>query len=106
MRVVLFITTADKKQAQDIASALVAKRLAACVNIIQGVESVFRWQGKLDQQKECLLIVKSKKPLIPKLIKLVKSLHSYEVPEIIAFPIIAGNKDYLDWLDESTRNAV
>lgn len=103
MNIVVFITTPNKKQAQDIASSLVSKGAAACVNIISDVDSIFRWKDKLDKQKECLLIVKSRKSLMPKLIKLVKSKHSYEVPEIIALPIIAGNKDYLDWLDESTR---
>lgn len=103
MNIVVLITTANKKQAQVIAQALVSKSLAACVNIVLGIDSVFKWQGKIDRQKECLLIVKSKKSLMPKLIKLIKSLHSYDVPEIIALPIIAGNKEYLDWLNESTR---
>ena len=104
MKIVVFITAANKKEAGKISSALVGKRLAACVNIIPPVYSIFRWQGKVDKGKEYLLIVKSRKSLLPKLIKLVKSLHSYKVPEIIALPIIGGNKDYLDWLDESTRN--
>lgn len=104
MNIVIFITTANKKEAGKISSALVDKRLAACVNIIPPVYSIFRWQGKVDKGKEYLLIVKSRKSLLPKLIKLVKSLHSYKVPEIIALPIIGGNKEYLDWLDESTRN--
>ncbi len=103
MKIIVFITTADKKQAGEIASALVGKGLAACVNIIPKIDSIFTWKNKLEQEQECLLLVKSKKSLMPKLIKLVKSLHSYSVPEIIAIPIIAGNKDYLTWLDESTR---
>ena len=102
MHIVVFITTADKKQAEAIASALVGQALAACVNRVEGIDSLFRWQGKVDRQKECLMIVKSRKALMPKLIKLVKSLHSYDVPEIIALPIIAGEKKYLEWLDEST----
>lgn len=102
MRVVIFITTANKKEAKIIASALVGKGLAACVNIVDRIESVFLWEGKIDKQKECLLVVKSRKGLMPKLIKLVKSLHSYSVPEIIALPIIAGSKDYLNWINEST----
>jgi periplasmic divalent cation tolerance protein len=103
MKILVFITTANKKQARAIASALVSKGLAACVNIIPKIDSIFTWKNKLEQEQECLLLVKSKKSLMPKLIKLVKSLHSYSVPEIIAIPIIAGNKDYLNWLDESTR---
>lgn len=104
MNVVIFITTANKKEAGKISSVLVGKRLAACVNILNTCDSIFRWKGKVDKQKEYLLMVKSKKSLLPELIRLVKSMHSYKVPEIIAVPIIGGNKDYLDWLDESTRN--
>jgi periplasmic divalent cation tolerance protein len=105
MRIVVFITAANMKEAKKIAEALVNKSLAACVNIIPGVDSIFRWKGKIDKQKECLLIVKSRKSLIPELIKVVKSKHSYNVPEIIALPIIAGSKNYLNWLDESTRKS-
>lgn len=105
MYIVVFITVPNKKQAQDIALSLVDCGLAACVNVIPRLESVFKWKGKIDRGKEYLLIAKSKKRLFPKLIRRVKSLHSYEVPEIIAVPIIAGNKDYLDWLDESTRKS-
>lgn len=103
MYVVIFITTVNKKESEKIARALVSKNMAACVNIVEQVNSLFKWKGKLERQREFLLIVKSKKSLMPKLIKLVKSLHSYNVPEIIALPIIAGNKEYLDWLGESTR---
>jgi periplasmic divalent cation tolerance protein len=103
MYVVVLVTTPNKKEAKAIASFLVKKGLAACVNVIAGVDSLFKWQGKIDKQKECLLVIKSKKALLPKLIKITKSLHSYSVPEIIALSIIAGNKDYLDWLNESLR---
>jgi periplasmic divalent cation tolerance protein len=80
-------------------------KLAACVNIIDNIKSIFWWQGKIDKAKEVLLIIKTKKKLIDKLIKKVKSLHSYAVPEIIALPIIAGNKKYLEWIDESVRKS-
>ncbi|MFH1269808.1 MAG: divalent-cation tolerance protein CutA [Candidatus Omnitrophota bacterium] len=103
MNIVVFITAANKKEAERIASALIKEKLAACVNIIENVHSLFRWQGKVDTAKEALLVVKSRKPLMNKLIRKVKSLHSYEVPEIIALPIISGDKKYLDWLNESTR---
>jgi len=103
MNVVIFVTTANKKEAEKIASRLVKEKLAACVNIIENVHSLFWWQGRVDEAGEALLIVKTRKALLPKLIKRVKSLHSYEVPEIIALPIIAGNKKYLRWINESTR---
>jgi periplasmic divalent cation tolerance protein len=86
-----------------IAQALLKNKLAACVNIIDKIESFFWWQGKIDCAEEALLLVKSKKSKLPKIIKLVKSLHSYSVPEIIALPIIAGEKKYLKWIDESLR---
>ena len=105
MYIVLFITTPNKKLARDIASSLVGKGLAACVNIIPHIDSIFKWEGKTDKQKECLLIVKSKKSRLAELIKVTKALHSYKVPEIIAFPIIAGSKDYLDWWNESVRKS-
>ncbi len=102
MHVVIFITAANKKEAQMIAFALIKEKLAACVNIIENLHSIFWWQGKVDSAKEALLIVKSRKALMNKLIKKVKSLHSYEVPEIIALPIISGDKKYLKWINEST----
>jgi len=82
---------------------LIKQKLAACVNLINPVNSLFWWQKKVDCAKEVLLIIKTKKGLFKRLEKLVKSLHSYDVPEIIALPIIAGNKQYLNWIDDSTR---
>ena len=103
MHIVIFITVPDKKEAKNIASRLVKNKLAACVNIVEKLESLFWWQGKVDQAKETLLIVKSKKEKLAKIIKVVKSLHSYEVPEIIALPIIGGYKPYLNWINDSLR---
>jgi periplasmic divalent cation tolerance protein len=103
MHSIIFITAAHKKEARLIAQALLKNKLAACVNIIDKIESFFWWQGKIDCAEEALLLVKSKKSKLPKIIKLVKSLHSYSVPEIIALPIIAGEKKYLKWIDESLR---
>ncbi len=103
MNVVVFVTAANKKEAKKIASGLIREKLAACVNISGGVHSLFWWQGKVDSAKETLLIIKSRKKLMDKLIKKIKSLHSYEVPEIIALPIICGDKKYLEWINASTR---
>ncbi|PIP20757.1 MAG: cytochrome C biogenesis protein CcdA [Candidatus Omnitrophica bacterium CG23_combo_of_CG06-09_8_20_14_all_40_11] len=103
MNVVIFVTAANKKEAEKVASALIKEKLAACVNIIENLHSMFWWQGKVNRLKEVLLIVKSKKTLMNKLIKKIKSLHSYAVPEIIALPIVAGDKKYLKWINESTR---
>ncbi len=100
MYVVIFVTAAGKKEAELIGATLVKERLAACANIIGGVRSLFWWEGKIDCAKEELLIIKSKKSKLPAIIKRVRSLHSYKVPEIIALPIIGGNRSYLKWLDE------
>jgi len=101
--VVILITCANRKEARRITLGLVGNKLAACVNIIEKIESVFWWQGKIDQAKEVLLVIKSKKSKLSKIIKLVRALHSYQVPEIIVLPIIGGFKPYLEWLDESVR---
>jgi periplasmic divalent cation tolerance protein len=103
MNTVIFVTASHKKEADKIAFALIKGKLAACVNIIENVRSLFWWQGKVDSAKEALLIIKTRRALVPKLIKKVKSLHSYEVPEVIVLPIISGNKEYLKWLNDSTK---
>lgn len=103
MYIVVFITASSKEEARKIAQGLLEEKLAACVNIILGIESHFWWQGKIDSAKEALLVIKTKKGLFNKLAKKVKSLHSYSVPEIISLPIISGNKDYLKWINDSTR---
>ena len=97
-------TTQNEKEAKKIAQVLLEHKSAACVNIIENIESFFWWQGKPDKAKEMLLIAKSKKQNFNKIIKLVKSLHSYEVPEIIALPVAAGYKPYLKWIDESLKS--
>ena len=97
--IVIFITTDADEEAHKIAELLLDKRKAACVNIVARVDSLFWWQGKLDSAQESLLIIKTKASLLPDIISLVKRVHSYEVPEIIALPIIGGNEDYLKWID-------
>jgi len=101
MYVVVLVTVSSQKEADTIASALINKKVAACVNIIPAVNSIFWWQGKVDSAGEHLLLIKSKKSKFNAIIKLVKSLHSYTVPEIIALPIIAGEKQYLKWIADS-----
>ncbi len=103
MHVVILITASNKKEAQKIATGLVKAKLAACVNIVDKIDSLFFWEAKIDRTKESLLVIKSKKEKLPSIIKLVKSLHSYKVPEIIALPIISGSKPYLRWIDASLR---
>lgn len=103
MYIVVLVTVPNQIKAKDIANHLILKKLAACVNIIPALYSFFWWEKKIDSAKELLLVIKTKKKLFPKLVKTVKSRHPYSVPEIIALPIICGNKEYLDWIDESLR---
>jgi periplasmic divalent cation tolerance protein len=103
MYIVIFVTASNNKEAKKIAAALIKQKLAACVNIVDKVNSLFFWEGKAQKAKESLLIIKSKKEKLAKLIKVVKSLHSYTVPEIIAIPILAGDKPYLRWIDAVLR---
>ncbi len=102
-RLVVFITVSGEEEARRIAGVLVEARKAACVNIVSGVDSVFWWKGELDSERESLLIVKTRAALLSEVVELVKGAHSYDVPEIIALPIVAGNEDYLDWLDQECR---
>ena len=99
--IVLFITTASTEEAQRIASVLLNKRKAACVNIVPKVSSFFWWQEKLDSAQESLLIIKTKTSILNEIVNLVKEHHSYDIPEIIALPIIGGNQDYLEWIGKS-----
>ncbi len=98
-KIVALITTSSEEEARKIAELLVNEKKAACVSIVPGVDSVFWWEDKLDSARESLLLVKTRASLFPEIVELVKRMHSYEVPEIIALPIIAGSEDYLKWLD-------
>jgi periplasmic divalent cation tolerance protein len=99
--ITVLITTASIQEAREIAKVLLERRKIACANLISKVESHFWWQDKLDSAEESLLIAKSKAALLPEIITLVKEAHSYQVPEIIALPIIGGSQDYLEWIEES-----
>ena len=100
---VLFITTANAEEAQRISSMLLNRKKAACVNIVPKVSSLFWWQDKLDSAQESLLIVKTKTSLLNEIVTLVREIHSYDIPEIIALPIVGGNQDYLDWIDKEVK---
>ena len=103
-RIIVLITTPDLESAQRIASHLVERQLAACVNILPQVQSIFRWQGSVQQAHEVLLIVKTRLELLDQqVIPAVKTIHPYQVPEILALPILGGADDYLDWLDQSVQ---
>ena len=99
---VVFITVGSRAEAEKISTALVAGRVAACVNTVPDVSSHYLWQGQPTTDAELLLIVKTRLALIPKVNRIVADLHSYDVPEVIALPVIGGSPDYLDWLGEVT----
>jgi periplasmic divalent cation tolerance protein len=98
----VLVTSGSVKEARRIAEELVRKRLAACVNVaLSPVSSVYRWKGKVESAKEYLLLIKTSRKRLGPLEKAIRKLHSYEVPEVIALPIVAGSKRYLRWLEES-----
>jgi periplasmic divalent cation tolerance protein len=100
---VIFITTSSLDEAEKIGRALVEEKLVACSNIVSPIRSIYRWQGKICDDKEALIILKTKKKLFKQIEQRVKALHSYEVPEIISMPIIEGSNEYLSWLENETK---
>ncbi|MBU0701042.1 divalent-cation tolerance protein CutA [bacterium] len=101
MEYVVVLITAPKAEAKEMAMTLVQEKLAACANIIDIVSSVYWWEGKIQNDEESLLILKTKQDMVDALIARTKQIHSYTVPEIIVLPIIKGNQDYLNWISES-----
>jgi periplasmic divalent cation tolerance protein len=103
MYIIVFVTTKNKIEAKKIAHGLLHDKLIACANIVDGVQSLFWWQGKIDSAREALLILKTKKTLFKKLAVKIKALHSYQTPEIIVLPIVAGDSNYLEWINTSVE---
>ena len=100
--ILVLITCATPEEAKTIARAVVEQRLAACVNVIPHVRSLFSWENKVSEEEEVLLVVKTRRPRFKELAVSVKALHSYRVPEIIALPIVEGSSSYLRWIDDVT----
>jgi periplasmic divalent cation tolerance protein len=100
--VVVLVTVPDAEVGETIARALLAERLAACVNRLGPVRSLFRWQGRIDSADEQLLVVKARRSALARLESRLKQLHPYEVPELLALPVVAGGAAYLDWLAAET----
>ena len=99
--VVVLITAGSREEAERVGSALLEPRLAACVNLLSGVTSLFWWEGKIDRAEEVLLLVKTRRSLMPALLEQVRAVHSYDVFEAVALPIVAGSPEYLQWVDEA-----
>ena len=100
--IIIFVTASSVVEARQIIDVLLTKKLVACGNIINGIESKFWWQGKVGKANEALLILKGLAENFTKIESVVKKQHSYEVPEIIAIPIAAGSSSYLKWIEKST----
>jgi periplasmic divalent cation tolerance protein len=95
---VVLVTASNREEADKIAAVLLENRKAACVNIVPGISSNFWWHNNIDHADELLLVIKTRLSKVPEVTELVKKLHSYSVPEIIALPVVAGNDDYLNWI--------
>jgi len=100
---VIFITVPNAEVGEKISRALVEEQLAACVNRIPGLTSIYRWQGKIETDAEELLVIKTRQQLVATIVEYVRTLHPYEVPEIISLPVIAGASSYLDWVKQETK---
>ena len=98
-KVIVLSTCPSKEEAKRIAKGLVEERLAACVNIVDGVVSIYQWQGSVQEGNEVMLVVKSRRDLLERLQERLAGMHSYEVPEAIAIPVVDGLPAYLEWLD-------
>jgi len=98
-KIVVFSTASSAEEAEKIARGLVNERLAACVNVVPAVRSIYRWQGNIEDSQEVLLIIKSSRERFDALRTLLEKLHSYEVPEVIAMPVVDGARNYLNWMD-------
>ena len=98
-----YVTAGSPEEARSLARTLVAERLAACANILDGMSSLYWWQGKLEEAAESVVILKTRSELVPALTERVKQLHSYACPCVVALPIGDGNPDYLRWIESETR---
>ena len=99
--IVVLVSCPTRAIARRLASRLVEGRLAACVNILSGVDSTFRWQGKTERCREVLLLIKTTRKRLPQLTRSIVKLHPYDVPEVIALPLVAGHRPYLQWIHQS-----
>jgi periplasmic divalent cation tolerance protein len=99
---IILTTAGSQEEAGKIAQALVERRLAACVNIVPQIQSVYRWQGKVETGQECLLLIKTQAALYEGVRDAVKELHSYDLPECVMLEVSAGSQEYLDWIAKTT----
>ena len=103
--IVVLVTAGSTEEAERIARALVEERLAACVNLVPGIRSIYRWKGKIADDGEILLVAKTRRDSFAALERRVRELHSYDVPEVLALAVTEGSTDYLRWLAEAVKGA-
>ena len=101
-KIVVFSNCGSEEEARRIARALVEARVAACVNIVPGIQSIYRGKGPIQEDSEWMLVIKSTRSMFDQLSAELRKIHSYQVPEVLAIPVVAGNQDYLDWMDRET----
>jgi len=102
--IVVLVTVGSEQEAETIATALLEERLAACVNVTSPVRSLYRWEGRIADDREWQMVIKTQARLFEALAARVRALHSYDVPEIIALPVLAGTTDYVDWIQNETKS--
>lgn len=102
-KIVVFVTTSNAREAKAIARRLIGSKLAACVNVTQPNRSIYRWKGKIEEARETLLIIKTRRDLFEEIKAAILGVHTYEVPEIICLPIVDGSTEYLSWIDGSLK---
>ena len=102
---IMLTTAGSQEEARKIAQTLVDRRLAACVNIVSQIESIYRWQGKVESATEWLLVIKTQADLFERIRDAIKELHSYDLPECVMLEISAGSKEYLEWINENVNES-
>ena len=102
--IVVLVTVGSEQEAETIATALLEERLAACVNVTSPVRSLYRWEGRIADDREWQMVIKTQARLFEALSARVRALHSYDLPEIIALPVLAGTTDYVDWIQNETKS--
>lgn len=105
MALVVLCTTSSETESRKLASLILEQKLAACVNVVSGIHSLFFWEGRLEEESESLMVIKTSETQYPKLEKILSEAHSYDLPEIIALPITQGSQAYLDWIEKSTKGS-
>ncbi|MHB8655293.1 MAG: divalent-cation tolerance protein CutA [Terriglobia bacterium] len=104
-KILILVTASSRREGRKIARHLVESRLAACVNISQAIQSIYRWEGKLTEEREFLMLIKSTRELFPEIRKEILKIHSYTTPEIICLPVVDGSQAYLRWIGESVKQS-